>query len=286
MTANLPPLIFDTSGLNWLADDEDCDSIVKALKHCHFVRLIDTSVSEVMATKEEVKRQHRFDLLARLVHQGGALRPLNWILEEHVRAYHGNPVDYNWTRIEIRFPDLDRLIAIGTPLHGASQQTGALMEKLEERWIKSAKESRDDFLRRAGLNPRDPVPPIQTIAPRLLAREGDIFEIATEYIAARIGTNVDPEVVEDILQRCPPLAVYFNMKAIAFYDRIVRHQPMPSHLGKVGMADTLSSVYLPYCKRFVTSDKDQGKALRFIRDWMKLKTEVLDFAEFKKVIGF
>jgi hypothetical protein len=69
------------------------------------------------------------------------------------------------------------------------------------------------------------------------------------------------------------------------YDRCIREERQES-LGRAGRLDVFSSVYLSYCRVFVTNDDGQCKALKAVAELMGREVEILMYEEFKaKLFG-
>src|SRR5882724_2772032 len=98
-------IIFDTSGLNKIADDPEHLLIETGLKSGFKVGLTLTSIEEIAATQKNIKRQHRLDLCKRLSPVAVCLMPFNWILEALIKTHQQNPRQFNWANIEIALPN-------------------------------------------------------------------------------------------------------------------------------------------------------------------------------------
>jgi hypothetical protein len=51
-------IIFDTSALNWLADDDGADALIGRLVERFTVRLSQTNIGEFVATSQHERRDH------------------------------------------------------------------------------------------------------------------------------------------------------------------------------------------------------------------------------------
>src|SRR5438045_3300767 len=92
----LRKLIFDTSAINMLAADVDCDAIIKALGLLYRIGITETAISEIIATEDEIHRKTLLDVVKRLVAHGNCIMPFNWIAEEQAKAYQRDSVGYDW----------------------------------------------------------------------------------------------------------------------------------------------------------------------------------------------
>jgi len=242
-------LFFDTSGLNWLADAEACDAIIKALRVSHFVMIPASSVQEITATKNQERRDLLFGLMDRLMKRGGIFRSTDWLLDTHVKQYFAYQQLYDWTlHVDERFRDLEQMISSKTFPHGEQRETtSTILDTVEHDFLATSRQSREEWLQRAGLKPRDPIPAFHELAPLLMMRGGPYFLVATEMITDIIGNTPSEEAVVEFIHRCPPFSTYLHMLAVVEYDRCLRHVPEPSTTGKAGLIDVTSAIYLPYC---------------------------------------
>src|SRR5438128_11886211 len=115
-------LIFDTSGINALAEDPDRKAIIEGLCIAYFVEITVTALSEVAATPDEEHRKELLDILKRLLACGQCVMPFNWIIEEHAKAHQANPAGYAWRKLIVRFQEAENEIARQEYLHKLSEQ--------------------------------------------------------------------------------------------------------------------------------------------------------------------
>ena len=89
-------IIFDTSGLNKLADDEDLHLIEAGLKSGFLVGLTMASLEEIAATSRNARRQTLMDLChQRLLLAGMCLQPFNLIIETLIRVHQRNQTEFD-----------------------------------------------------------------------------------------------------------------------------------------------------------------------------------------------
>jgi len=66
---------------------------------------------------------------------------------------------------------------------------------------------------------------------------------------------------------------------MAQYKRAIVEAPRKKK--RAGRVDLLTSVYLPYCRVFVTNDNDQEACLREMAAVANLNTEILSYHDFR-----
>ena len=64
------------------------------------------------------------------------------------------------------------------------------------------------------------------------------------------------------------------------YDICIRKENAPRP-GRAGRQDMFSSLFLPYCRVFVTNDEGQYKALKAVADLTGLETTIMMYPDFK-----
>lgn len=278
----MPRLVFDTSVINWLAEDEDRKAILEGLRLSCFVLITETSISEILADRDIERRNTRLDVLKFFLNFGICIMPFSWTVEEQMKAYFRDPHGYDWSRLDIRFREGERELARQEFMHTLSEETFTTMKDLRKDFANIYKQVRPDFRKAFGLRDDEPAPPFQDVAQALLAQGGPHFELAKAYIENITGSRGTPDQVRDFMERCPPFAALMVAVTLANYDYCMRSEREPWITKKASREDLLSAAYLPYCQRFVTSDEGQCKALAFISDWTKLNIPVVLYDEFKK----
>jgi hypothetical protein len=287
METQRPSLIFDTSAINWLADDQDRDPIVKGLRLAHSVLVTETSISEIISNPDVKRRNCLLDLLVQLAISGGCIMPFHWIVEEQMKAYFQNPQRYNWVQLDVRFRQAEEEIVRRKTIRDLSDQTRAEMQKLRQDFENQFEKIRSAFRQAFALKDNDKAPSFNNIAQAVLSREGEHFRLGMDYIAQVIGVEPEPDRVQNFIERCPPFAALLLALTVALRDRSIR-DTNEQWIGKrAGRDDILSAVYLLYCRQFITGDEGQHDALKFIAEWPNHKlASVALYKDFKKFVRF
>jgi hypothetical protein len=103
-------IIFDTSGLNLLADDTEWNLIRAAFAVGFQVRMTETNICEVAATPSEVRRIQLLRICRQLICAGDGLEPYHEILQRLCRGHAANPSTFDWRAVDVRCPELEEEI--------------------------------------------------------------------------------------------------------------------------------------------------------------------------------
>ena len=98
-----PIVIFDTSGINHLADDSDSGALVAGLRTAYFIRLTETSVSEIVATADNCRRDRLLDFVQTLLPCAHCIYPYGWIVDQLAVAFNRFQNGFDWHRLDVRF---------------------------------------------------------------------------------------------------------------------------------------------------------------------------------------
>ncbi len=271
-------LIFDTSGLNALANEPDAGIIAKCLGMGSCVRLTETNLAEIGATQKPDRRAKLVDICQRLVGAGECIGPHHWIIEEQVKLHATRPDIFNWRRIDPRLPALETEIARPQFLNDDSiaEEICSDFEKAADEFKQLFRETREAF----------PIPKDQRIQITLtdvigvsLADGSAHWRLAADMYEHYSGIRPSEEAVRAFIKLCPPFDAMLLSTCVAQFHGSVRDFRVPA-LYDAGPLDLMCSTYLPYCDRFVTRDDGQRNALAAIAELAGLKTKVIAYVEF------
>ena len=107
------------------------------------------------------------------------------------------------------------------------------------------------------------------------------WEMGKLFYDHHAETDASEATIKEFMKACPPFRALVCGKLMQWYDLAVRDK----HSGeryKAGHNDLLMSVYLPYCDKFVTAEKnrEQEKCLREVAAVAELETEILSYDDF------
>ena len=86
-----PVIIFDTSGINNLADEKDFKALAAGLRTAYHTRLTGSNIEEIAATTKPEDRGKLLDRCQLLLSSGDCIDPFNWLVEKQVRAFDQPP---------------------------------------------------------------------------------------------------------------------------------------------------------------------------------------------------
>jgi len=274
-------LVFDTSAINALCDDEDVNSIVTRIGKSYDVSITETVLEEVIADPEEGERRRLLELVGRFLHSGCCIMPFHWIIEHQAKAYWGDRCCYAWRNVDVRFLEAEREIREQSVIHGLSGQTKKHNKAADEEYCAIFSRARPRFQR---LFTRDKErPPLQDFVQHLLSPGGAYLSWAADLMKRATGSRPSETEAKEFIDRCPPFNALLVALGISQYDRCVREDGK-CWVGRAGRNDMFSAVYLPYCHVFVTNDLGQKKALQEVVNLTALPTVILMHGEFKSTL--
>ncbi len=274
-------LVFDTSVINQLSAEKDFSALAAGLTTAYHVRLTGSNISELVATTKPQKRGRFLDTCQRLLVSGECIDPFNWIIEKHIKAFEGDPIQYDWKRVNVRNREIEQEIIRRTLFDDemARQEKGSAMEAKEtfEDIFGSMRQGFDRIFSQGTERPA-------TFADfvRILQKPGGAFwtGYGRKLYARNVRDAPDEEKVRNFVDRCPPLLMMILAAVMAQYQRAIVERPKKKKK-RAGRVDLLMSVYLPYCRFFVTRDLDQEARLREMTVAANLGTEVLSYDDFR-----
>jgi hypothetical protein len=278
-------LIFDTSGINALADDRESTVIVRGLPSAYLVGVTETVIAEVAANSNEARRLELLRIIERLLKFGMCVNPFHVIIERQGKAYLADRSGYEWRRVNVRFPEAEGEVVRQEVIHLASEETREALRKWDKDFRAIFSNARPAFQKlfdnRSGQRPS-----LQEVTDRMLGEGGAHRDIAINLFERGTGKRLSEAEVQDFTQRCLPFKALLIALCFSQYDRCIRDEREES-LGKAGRLDMFSAVYLAYCKLFVTNDEGQCKALKTVAGMIGKDTEVVLYSQFKaKLFGF
>jgi hypothetical protein len=277
-------LIPDTSALNHLLDDPDSVHLVTGLKAGYFIRLTGDNFREIVATKNEERRQQLLTMCRQLLLAGEFALPYNWLLEGHIIHFHQNPQAYNWKLRSVRFRHAEMEI-----VHQEFLNDKVAREEREDARENAAVfesvfcDVRDEFqsLFEGGVE-RQPGN-VQELVTLFQVPGGAFWGYGRGLYAKITGVAPDESTIRDFVQRCPPLNAIILALCTAQYERCIRDLSQGPSL-RAGRLDMYCAAHLPYCDKFVTADEKQLRALREIAAIGNFATEIIHYGDFRRAM--
>ena len=103
-------LIFDTSGVNALAEDMK-GAMARAVGIGYFVKITGTNVAELGATSDSSQRKRLVSTLRFLSSSGTCLIPSRWVIRGHSEKFLNDPDRYDWQQLDVRSRGTEKVIA-------------------------------------------------------------------------------------------------------------------------------------------------------------------------------
>jgi hypothetical protein len=283
VTANLPIITFDTSTHNRLVEDGACsERLIAAIGTGAFFRFAGLAIEELISTPGPVKRTTLFNYCARL--QNGltdCLYPQNELIRLLVVDHFKNLSAFDWTAVDVRaweYEDAIRLRYFITDEQLAADQCRELRSR-QKSYKQMFSNLRPELRKVFDAHGEAPPTTLRDAVSRLQGTEKSLIWSMGKLLYDRgAGTDASLATVQQFIESCPPFRALVYGMIMSWYDLGVR-DPRIGEKFKAGGNDLFMSIYLPYCDKFVTAEKngEQEKCLREIAFLAGLKTEVLSY---------
>jgi len=278
-------IIFDTSALDKLADDEDLKFIEAGLISGFSVGITMSSLEEIAAaTEPPARRGMLLDVCnKRLLPAGTCLQPFNWIIEALLNSHQRNQSRFDWVSLNIALPTAAQRKIFQADFCSdelaAEQKTEG--HKRETDFAEVFDEARPAFDKLFKEGKTDRPKSVQELITRLQGSGGAFWKWAQGLYKRGVGAELDEQTIRQFVERCPPFHALILAICVAHYERCIRDL-RTSVSFRAGAVDLFSAVYLPYCAQFVTNDKRHLNALREIVTIGDFKTEILSYRGFRE----
>ncbi len=257
-----PILTFDTSAINWLADDASFESLMVEISSCFWVQFSFESVKEIVANSNTTRRCQLLDVCKALLQHGGCIDSAGVMLQKMVSRFESG-TQFNWTEVDVGVPEAsEKMSQVGDFSDGLAKQVQGERtknEKFFDEVYKEAKPCFDKVLTTQGTKaPNSPA--------ELVSRTPVTFWKTARNIYARYAKKTfDEATIQRFMEECDPFRALANAFFVAAFDKCVR-PPRSATSFRPDPGDTLMSVCLPYCDHFVTNDTRAGGQLAFYQE--------------------
>jgi hypothetical protein len=274
-----PPVVFDNSAINGLADDPQRGLLQPRIGAGFCFRLTGDTFGEVVATTDAARRRFLLDLCKHLVTTGDCLLPHDELLKNVIKE-HSKGDSYDWRAVGVRCKEYEDEIArqefiddhVAAEQRSFSAEVGSEFAQIYER----ARPHFQKLFRRHGAPP----PSLSELIDALQAPGGAFWSMASELYSKPTGVNIREAAARDFVDACPPFRALLTALCIAQHQRSVQNPRRKS----TGAFDLYASVYLPYCEEFVTADPIQQQALLQVACLAKLTAKVRSYADFRAAL--
>lgn len=286
MTGNLPFITFDTSAHNRLVEDQArSEPLLAIIKSGMFFRFAGLSIEELISTPDPEKRVSLFDCCARL--QSGAsdcLYPQNELIRLLVVKHFENPSRFDWTAVDVRaweYEDAIRRRYFITDERLAADQCRELRSR-QKSYRQMFSNLRPELRKVFDAHREAPPTTLREAVSRLQSADKSLIHSMGKLLYDRgAGTDASLATVKQFIEVCPPFRALIYAMIMSWYDLGVR-DPHVGEKFRAGGNDLFMSIYLPYCDKFVTAEKngEQEKCLREVVFLAGLTTDVLSYDSF------
>jgi len=275
----MPTIIFDTSGLNELARDPESGVLLAGIRSGFRVRLTETNVNEISATRNAERRELLLRLCQRLVNAGDCIRSSQWILNAMSSRHSADPEGFDWRQVGVGFQALEEEISrrrfLGNDGVADELRTDNKTTHKEFKALLKAARAEVAPLTWDGASTATEVLDLLTVDNSPLWRLAeDIYRYGAGNVAADIRGFVGC---------CPPVEATLFAVCVGLYQWGARRKKQQSVYG-AGALDLLMAAYLPYCDWFITADSGQYAALHLLRERAGLRTEITKYSAWKESI--
>lgn len=274
-----PTLIFDTSAVNRLADDCDRGRLEAGVRAGLWFRLAGDTLGEVVATPDTVRRKLLLNLCKRLLSAGDCLLPHDEVLKGLIQQ-HAKNSSFDWETVPVRCEEFERELALQEIIDDkiAREQSRFACE-VGNGFAKIYEDAGPRFkklFRRHGAAPLG----LGELVEALQVPGGAFWSMATGFYRRPTGETINEGAARAFVDTCPPFRALLMALCVAQHQRSIQN---PRHKS-TGVFDLYASVYLPYCREFVTADPGQLEALLNVVSLAKLAVRVRSYTDFRAAL--
>lgn len=277
-----PTLIFDTSAINHLADDNERPVLEAGIKAGFWFRLNGDSFGELVATTDSGRRKKLLDVCRRLLLRGDCLLPHDEALRELVKQYaEGN--SFYWKTAFVRCREYEKEIAclqfIDEEIARKQRDFAREVKNGFSNIYNCARPHFQELFRKHSETPPD----LADLINALQVAGGAFWSITDALYQKAGGVSLDEAAAREFVEICPPFRALLVALCISQYQRSIQDPPK-SEKRAPGAFDLFMSFYLPYCDQFVTGDGEQQSALADVVSQGKLGIVVRSYTDFRAAL--
>jgi predicted nucleic acid-binding protein len=258
---------FDTSALNRLHDDPAREEMVAALLATGRIWITCYNVLEAARTAKAERRWSLVRLMRRLSDGQRPLDQPKTIVRSAAAAFSRRQLP-GGTRLVVNGDEhMDGVVAaLSSPEElddVARAEVDAWSSQFLDEYDDIAVGDRDRYQALlAAMPPQDHPSTSFTLRGFMSHREGIFEHLVAPIYARETGEELSRDEFDDLMEE-PIWCLYLGGYGYVFHQRSVRVQDF-GRKRNVGGIDATQAVYLRLCQRFVTHDRAQWKALRFL----------------------
>lgn len=280
---NRPRLIFDTSAINRLADDQDRRMLEAAIKAAFWFGLNGDAFEELVANTRPARRKELFNLCKQLVFShGDCLLPRREVLKA-LAERHAKGNCFDWETVSVKCSEygdeLARQKFIDEKLAKAQKDSAGKVKDGFANAYGAARPHFQQLFQDHGTTPMS----FAELIDALQVSGGAFWSTAGALYQTVSGNSLGETAAREFVGICPPFHALMVALCVAQYQRSIQDPPKPKHKAP-GAFDLYMSIYLPYCDQFVTADAGQQMALADVASHCKLGAEVRSYAKFRTAL--
>jgi hypothetical protein len=277
-----PVLIFDTSVVNKFAAFPDFPAVLNGMKEAYFIRIPESVLSELVATKNTELRQRLFSTERRLRSVGEVIHPFHKIIEFSIKAFEHDPHAFDWQRLHVSTPlfehTLDRLKVHGDEISKAQRNQAAALDKDFKTLFEAMRRPFDEYFARSAKRPT-----LDDMITSFKREGGSMWIWAQMLFKTDAPAKPSEQMLRTFYDACPPYRALLVALCVSQYERCIRDVSKGEPSMRAGRVDTYMASYLPYCAKFVTDDPRQVELQRQVVVHANLPdTEVVSYSEFMR----
>ncbi len=276
----------DTSAINRLFDDPECEAIVKSLLAIGSFRVSAYNVLEVAKTPDCRRRTALIDLMKHLAQQKRPLDQPNTILLNYASAHSKCAPSVEVNRDE----NLEGLwIALNKPDlvdDEAKNEAGKWAKDLDQNFDQVITGDRDAYQKLFSIDSSARPCSIASTFRHFIAKRHECKSLVADIYQHHVGKMLTDEGYQELVRE-PVWPLYLLGYAFGVHKRSIQSEGF-SPKRNAGAVDLGQAVYLTLCDRFVTNDRPQYQALRLLNVLnTKRRTEVILYDTFRtRLFGF
>jgi hypothetical protein len=276
--ADLRRLSMDSSEVNALTFRDDGAAVLAGIQEGYFTRIAFPSVTEPLATSDEVKRNRLFKTLNALRKNGECLEAHHWIFTQLVKNFEKDRSS-KWDSLDIRFVECEQALARGELSEKESKEEREFAADSEARFTATFGDARPHFEEVFTAGTVRPAT-ADELRQHLDGVGGAFWNYASGLYQRAAGHRPTEDQVRAFVDDCPPFLALMLSLMHAQFEWSIREKQITKRK-RVGKIDLFCAGYLPYCDIFITNDAEQRRCLREIAAAAKLSVEVYSHAQFR-----
>ncbi len=271
--------LFDTSGINRLHDDPDCDAIKIGLVSTNQVWISALNVAEAGQTSKRSRRISLLHLLKALTRERRPLEFPTILIQRGIEAYSKRLPNIDLSVSENN-DDIWQVLLDPTLLDEAAMiKWSQPLRKFEEEFLSTHRSARPHFQKlfaKGDPFPKSAAELLRTYASNVTFLHDTVNPIYKNVVGAELPTS---ETMH-LLQTLPQLTGFLLTWGHSIYCRSIARSGYGAR--NAGNVDIWFGAYLAQVDRFVTNDLKQYQTLRLVARMFAPKCEILKYDSFRQ----